>query len=615
MKKIVFFLWLIFIARLSCLPLYAQGEFETSYNVRYEAISPEVVRISQEITLQNKLSNIYAKEYSFTLVGSRIENIQAADSLGAIKTEVGQVNDSTTITLFFNEQVVGTGKTLNFTLSYEALDLAKKIGQVWEINIPKLSNESPPQNYSLTLAVPQRFGNLAFIRPQPVDRSSKEGLLLYRFTKEQVMSTGVNAVFGDFQVFSFNLTYHLENPNPTLGETEIALPPDTSFQKIIYQAIDPHPTEIRVDDDGNWLAKYRLKSKERVNVIASGQVKIFSQPTKDFLIFTQESLKTDLLPQKYWEIDNSQIFLEAQRLKTPRAIYNFVVRRLNYDFERVKQGIERQGAVRALNNPDHALCMEFTDLFVALARAAGIPAREVNGFAYTDNDKLKPLGLVADLLHSWPEYWDYENKLWIPIDPTWEKTTGGIDFFNKTDMNHFVFVIHGKNSETPYPAGSYKLDSYGKDVEVTFGDYQGEKPPDVSVDFRLPKKILGETSTKGSFTIKNIGQIAIYKTPVRIIPTGLTLLSPKSSELIIDVLPPWGEKQIEIELKPAPLIRLKEGGIKIEVNNQQFSYNMAVVSLIWQYLVPLAGLFIIAFVIIFLTRKRFYAKKEPTVTQ
>ncbi len=614
MKKLLIFLLLTFATHLSCSSSYAQGEFDASYNVRYEAISPEVVRVSQEITLQNKLSNIYAKEYSFTLVGSRIENIQANDSLGAVKTEIGQVGDSTTITLFFNEQVVGTGKTLTFSLLYDALDLAKKIGQVWEINIPRLSSESSPQNYSLTLAVPQRFGNLAFIRPQPVDRSSKEGLFLYRFTKEQVLSTGVNAVFGDFQVFNFNLAYHLENPNPTLGETEIALPPDTSFQKIIYQVIEPPPTEIRVDEDGNWLAKYRLKPKERLNIIASGQVKIFSQPTKDYLISTPEILKTDLLPQKYWEVDNSQIFLEAQRLKTPKAIYNFVVQRLNYDFERVKQGIERQGALQAFNNPNNALCMEFTDLFIALARAAGIPAREVNGFAYTNNDKLKPLGLVADLLHSWPEYWDDGKKLWVPIDPTWEKTTGGVDFFNKTDMNHFVFVIHGQNSETPYPAGSYKLDGYGKDIEVTFGEYKGEKATNISVDFKLPKKILGETSTKGSFVIKNIGQMAIYKTPVRIILTDLALFSPKSSELMIDVLPPWGEKQIEIELKPASFIQVNEGAIKIEVNNQQFVYRMGVVSLIWQYLIPLVGLFVVVLIIIFLTRKRFYAKKEPTVS-
>src|SRR5258707_13577173 len=101
--------------------------------------------------------------------------------------------------------------------------------------------------------------------------------------------------------------------------------------------------------------------------------------------------------------------------------------------------------------------MEFTDLFIAMARAAGIRAREINGYAYTENKDSEPLSLVADVLHSWPEYWDKYNKEWILVDPTWGNTTHGIDFFHKLDLRHFTFVIHGVNSEFPLSPGSYKL--------------------------------------------------------------------------------------------------------------------------------------------------------------
>jgi len=77
MKKILIILWLFFLGYIIHPSVYAQDEFEASYNVRYQAISSEVVRVSQEISLVNKLSNIYAKEYSLTIVGSRIQNIQA----------------------------------------------------------------------------------------------------------------------------------------------------------------------------------------------------------------------------------------------------------------------------------------------------------------------------------------------------------------------------------------------------------------------------------------------------------------------------------------------------------------------------------------------------------
>ena len=94
--------------------------------------------------------------------------------------------------------------------------------------------------------------------------------------------------------------------------------------------------------------------------------------------------------------------------------------------------------------------MEFTDLFITIARSAGIPAREVNGFAYTENPDIQPLSLVNDVLHAWPEYYDSEKGVWIPVDPTWGSTTGGVDYFSKLDLRHFTFVVHGKDSTKPY---------------------------------------------------------------------------------------------------------------------------------------------------------------------
>ena len=59
-------------------------------------------------------------------------------------------------------------------------------------------------------------------------------------------------------------------------------------------------------------------------------------------------------------------------------------------------------------------CTEHTQLFVNLARAAGMPAREVMGWVYDGTNKLMP--------HAWAEVAVNtvdENFLWIPVDPTW----------------------------------------------------------------------------------------------------------------------------------------------------------------------------------------------------
>jgi len=60
-----------------------------------------------------------------------------------------------------------------------------------------------------------------------------------------------------------------------------------------------------------------------------------------------------------------------------------------------------------LDNTTNAVCLEYTDLFVTLARAAGIPSRSIEGFAYTKNSRLRPLSLVDDVLHAWVQYYDF----------------------------------------------------------------------------------------------------------------------------------------------------------------------------------------------------------------
>ena len=60
-------------------------------------------------------------------------------------------------------------------------------------------------------------------------------------------------------------------------------------------------------------------------------------------------------------------------------------------------------------------CTEHTLLFITLARALGIPAREVGGIAYMAGEKTPKMGW-----HAWAEF--HDGKQWITADPTWNQT-------------------------------------------------------------------------------------------------------------------------------------------------------------------------------------------------
>ncbi len=489
--------------------VFAQEEFLVDVGVNYEAQTNGVTQVTHTITLENAVSNLYAKSYLLTLENINPQKAVAYEgntSLELIQTEKDNI---VSLQVNFADAVVGKGKSRTFNISFEEDSFATRTGEVWEISIPRLSEENNFRSYQVSLAVPTSFGNEAYMSPEPLSVKQGDDLTTYYFDKASIQKSGITSGFGQFQVFSFSLSYHLENPLNKTAKTEIAIPPDTAFQKVYFDSITPEPETIEIDEDGNWLALYNLKPRERIDVTAVGSVQIFASP-RQVQTYSSEFLQTNLNETEYWQVNNSQIQDLGKRLGTPQAIYNFVTNNLSYNYDRVKPNVSRYGATAALNNPNDAICMEFTDLFIALARAAGIPAREINGYAYTENPEIQPLSLVADVLHSWPEYWDSQKNAWIPIDPTWGSTTGGVDFFNKLDLRHFTFVIHGTSANTPYPPGSYKLGpSPQKDVFVSFGQLPKERISKPEINARVTGG-LPFANTKILVTISNPGPTALY---------------------------------------------------------------------------------------------------------
>lgn len=495
--------------------VHAAGEFTTDFDVTYKVKDTGITEVQNKITLTNVFSNLYATSYSVILDSITPTDIKAFDLNGPLEIVKNTTDKTTSIEVKFKDPVVGKDKTRTFWVVFSESSFAIRTGEVWEVSIPRLSENAEFSSYYISLEVPESFGQEAYISPNPRESTQDSGYLKFKFNKEDVSKTGITAGFGQFQVFNFNLNYHLENPLSKESITEITLPADTAFQKMHYSDLNPRPSSMEVDIDGNWIAKYTLKSRERVDVVANGYVQIFASQ-RPYPKPSQETLDENVKEQTYWEINNPEILEISKNLKTPKQIYDYVSTILKYDYARVKPNVERLGAAAALQNPTQAICMEFTDLYIALSRAAGIPAREVNGFAYTENPDIQPLSLVNDVLHAWPEYYDSEKGVWIPVDPTWGSTTGGVDYFSKLDLRHFSFVTHGRSSTKPYPAGSYKLGSNPqKDVFVSFGSLPTERNSKLKIDAYLESWI-PLVSNKLDLVITNPGPSALYNIQPRV---------------------------------------------------------------------------------------------------
>lgn len=539
---------------------HALATFATDYTVTYEVDERGSTHVIFDIAQKNNLSTVYATSFSLSLSQTNIKNIRVTDASGELSPAIDRTDNLTNISFDFLARIVGRDKVNRFTIQYDSTDITTKQGSVWEINIPRLESNENTNSQQIILKVPNSFGTPAYIDPKP---GRIEGTS-YLFTAASLANKSISAVFGTTQYFKLNLIYNLTNPLPKELKTQVALPPDTAYQTVYLKKIDPAPTDITIDPDGNWLASYTINPNTDLLVTTDILIKLDFNPRKapqpDFNLYTRAT--------KLWDYTDPDIAAAAVNLTSAKAIYDYVVSHLQYSYARINNsggsdGINRPGAVWALANPTQAICTEFTDLFIALARKNGLAARENQGYALSSNDKLKPLSLSKDVLHAWPEYYDQNKQTWIQIDPTWANTTSGIDYFNKLDLNHLVFAIHGLDATQPLPAGAYKTSGGGsKDVFVNI------TPPEAFPKAKFQIKYADQNRERLFLTLENLSGVSGNAT------VSLSGKNSVETSTATNHLPPFGKSTVEARFKPMFLVYPRTERLIIDVNGQ--TTNLAV---------------------------------------
>ncbi|MBI2310052.1 transglutaminase domain-containing protein [Candidatus Collierbacteria bacterium] len=562
--------------------VFATKDFSTSFDSTYEIGENISTKVVHQISLTNLKPNSYASEFTLIIGSTNLDSITARDNSGLLPVAINQKDNGVAVSVNLKSRpALGLNQKKEFTIRYDSRDTAQKVGKIIEVNIPKLSNSKEFDSFTTNLLVPAKFGSPSLMVPEPAAKTPTAQYLSFTFDRND--ETGISAVFGTTQSFSVFLKYFISNPGGNQIQSSIALPPDTAYQRVSIDRIKPLPIKLEADIDGNWLAFYQLKPQQKLSIEADLTVEIKMVPLGQNF---PQPLPEHLQPSVFWQSDDPEILALAVKLKTPKEIYDYVVSNLTYDYTRAEKRNERKGAKSALKNPGSAICTEFTDLFIALSRAAGIPARELEGFAWTENPKLRPLSLSGDILHAWPEYWDKDRNLWVQVDPTWGNTTGLIDYFTKLDFNHIVFAIHGKSDTTPLPAGFYKTDeSQKKTVAVT--------PKNVSLDFTqepeaqifIPNTLPTYLFNRISVMLTNQQSYAQYKIPVSILVPGaeVKINSPSETNLL-----PWETKSLEFKIKPRDLWMNKPLPITVRIGLKTYEYQPKAVS----PLKPIIGIFI-----------------------
>ena len=529
------FIFTLFALLLSSPAKTINEQFLLDLDFNYK-ISSEEVLVSKKVGIINLENELSVTSFTQNLEEYNYYDLVAKDSSGIAEFKEIDEENTKRIVIPLRGAKIGKNQVNNLEISYKSKDLIKKIGSTYFFNLPKIPKNNV-RNLNITISVPKDFGKLIFISPTKFQKEDKENETIYKFLNNDSLDNAISASFGEFQVINFNIKYDLKNESNWFVNQEIALIPDIlKYQEVSFKELDPKPTEIKIDGDGNYLAKYRINPKSNLQVSFKGSVRIYgnqidTEKGGNFEEIPESFIENYTKSQKYWEINSEEIKDVAKTLKdtnltvakNAQKIYKFLTENYNYNFEIGKDSqVERNGALKAIKREALMGCMEFTDSFIAIARSMGIPAREINGYAFSDDPTKKPINVeinASDKLHSWAEFYD-PSLGWIQIDPTWGATSE-IDYFSKLDLNHITFVRKGIDSEYPIAAGMYKTNQDSKQIEVDFPietnvlDFE----PKYEAQNNFSFNVINLISNKEPIKVSNKGNVTIFlDKDVRVLP-------------------------------------------------------------------------------------------------
>lgn len=378
---------------------------------------------------------------------------------------------------------IGIKQSKEFKITYNNYGLIKKTGALTDIFIPgfwkdfKFENENTLFNYRTKIKLAKNLGDVGFVVPVPLEITDVGDYIEYTIGQETLIGANIWLQIGNNQYYQFEIKQNVKASDDInkgyFNEYRLVIPRDIFEaeikQEVYFSKLDPTPKEILTDDEGNLIAVFAIPSHQETTVIVEGYAavkrldkKIARENSGELSDIPSSQYTKYLNPAEFWEVKDAAIMARAKELLAEKSnVYDVIETNYSHivetiDYSEVKRfGInERQGALKTLQG-GAAVCMEYSDLFLTLSRAQGIPARAAFGYGY--DARLEQQGQDA---HQWVQVFIPEQNEWISVDVTWGESgptlIGG-------DLNHFYTHLAAVDPNTP---ASIERTSYGKRVDL-----------------------------------------------------------------------------------------------------------------------------------------------------
>lgn len=461
MKKHLLLL-LLFILAATTPPAKAQpsSTYYELVELSYTINADRTLDAHEKYVIYNSSTRTYTYEIKRQIATDETYNINVWSDAGSLDNyEVEKTAEKTTITIRFK---LGGRKRLTYHISYIADNLVSGAGPVYEGKFGGIILSS--QNFSHKKHIVEVQG----LAGSKLFLTTPDAQILESDPPTVRYETSINAPgsFDGLKVqfctqpayYKLTLTERLTNQSTDKIDdvrlNVILFTEKASWQFAALASSSYQVKTMYVDEENNWHGVFEVgeissNATKEIQLELIYEIDVYDPriSENDVGELSEASwLAAYLEPDNKWGSDHplivqaatSAVNGETNAYLAGQKIVEFVVDRLNYQTQTT-----RHGALWAYLNRIGD-CSEYTDLSIALARAAGLPARAMYGWGYSKDN------LIG---HAWVEFY-LPNKGWQPADPTWAETSG--DYFIKLNPIHLTRNIMGLNSSESGLTFSYR---------------------------------------------------------------------------------------------------------------------------------------------------------------
>jgi transglutaminase-like putative cysteine protease len=314
------------------------------------------------------------------------------------------------------------------------------------------------------------------------------------------------------------------------------VPEDGFQQEVLSIETEPH-TDV---ENGNVLFAWDEPDKKELSFSLKSDVKTFNKivKVKNKVKFPLSDLPGEVEiytePSETIDSNNRDIIRKASEIiKGEDDLYVIVFKlggwtkqNIDYDLSTLTESVS-QKASWVLKNKE-GVCDELTNLFIAMNRALGIPAKFVSGVAYTNAEEFGE-GFGP---HGWAEVY-FPDYGWIPFDVTYGEfgfiDSGHIKLKESLDANDASTRFQWLGKDVDVKTNPLDINVEIKDVKGNIGEF-------VSIDARAVKSNIG-------FGSYNLIEATVENLREYYVATELRLSKSKEIEII-------GEEKKTVLLKP-----------------------------------------------------------------